>query len=149
MPDLAVECRHGRRVHDGATLAVLHGLRLRHRSCRQSDAVEGPGEVDRHDLLVVGQIVRRSIAIHRSRRRAYPGAVDEHAKRPHLCCRVNGDLNLSGIRDIGVDVCAAEPGRECLAELVVDVENHHSGPGVGETPRGGRPETGCAACHDG
>ena len=106
MTYLAVVGRHRRGVHDRAALAVVvEGRRLTHRGRCQPDAVEGPDQVDRHDLREDVETVRRGVLAVLADCALWPadsGAVHQYAQRAELFRGVDCGDHVVLRRHVGV-----------------------------------------------
>src|SRR4029079_16328213 len=111
LPDLAVERRDAGQVDDRAALAGGGRLESRHRRPGDADQVEGADQVDRDDLLVQVEVVRRvvrAVAADGARRRADAGGVHRDPQLTQLGGAVDGGPDLVGVGDVYVGEHAAD-----------------------------------------
>jgi hypothetical protein len=82
-------------------------------------------------------------------RRTDAGTVDEHPERAHVDGRVDGHLNLVGLRDVGMHIRSTDLGGNSVAQLVVEIEDHDRRAVGGEAACGSSAEARGAPGDDG
>jgi hypothetical protein len=109
--------------------------------------VEGPEQVDPHDLLEAGGRVDRAVGPEGPFRPADAGAVDHHAQRPVVPGAIDGGLHGVLVPDVGGDEGAAGGGGDLGSPLGVAIGDHDGGTPSGQVAGRRLTETGGAA-HD-
>ena len=147
---LTFETGHRRGVDDDTALPVrVRGLGGRYRRGGQPHHVEGADQVDRDDLLVGAQVMRRAVACHRTcgpgdTRAAHGGP--QRAPRPGHGRHRGGDRCLIG--HVGAREQAADVSRDRVAAFLSQVGDHDEGPGLGQLAGGGLAEAARTAGDD-